>query len=83
SIHLNDIINIAIESDKVALLKTPEIRRWFERYRDQQAPSGYMPEYGDDYFFAYNNWILVFEKMARLTGDASFRKAAWKLFTIG
>ena len=38
SIHLNDIINIAIESDKVALLKTPEIRRWFERYRDQQAP---------------------------------------------
>ncbi|MCS2584398.1 hypothetical protein NXY00_16590 [Bacteroides sp. BFG-551] len=83
SIHLNDIISIAIESGKVALLKTQEITKWFERYRDQQAPSGYMPEYGDDYFFAYNNWILVFEKMARLTGDASYRKAAWKLFTIG
>ena len=83
SIHLNDIISIAIESGKVKLLKTPEIKKWFERYRDQQAPSGYMPEYGDDYFFAYNNWILVFEKIARLTGDASFRKAAWKLFTIG
>lgn len=83
SIHLNDIISIGIESGKVSQLKTPEIKKWFERYRDQQAPSGYMPEYGDDYFFAYNNWILVFEKMARLTGDASFRKAAWKLFTIG
>lgn len=83
SIHLNDIIAIAVESGKVAQLKTPEITKWFERYRDQQAPSGYMPEYGDDYFFAYNNWILVFEKMARLTGDASYRKAAWKLFTIG
>lgn len=83
SIHLNDIINIAIESGKVSLLKTPEITKWFERYRDQQAPSGYMPEYGDDYFFAYTNWILVFEKMARLTGDVSYRRSAWKLFTIG
>lgn len=83
SIHLNDIISIAIESGKISQLKVPEINKWFEHYRDQQAPSGYMPEYGDDYFFAYTNWILAFERMARLTGDASYRKAAWKLFTIG
>lgn len=83
SIHLNDIISIAAETGRIAQLKTPEIKKWFVRYRMQQAPSGYMPEYGDDYFFAYYHWILAFEKMARLTGDSSFRWAAWKLFTIG
>ena len=83
SIHLNDIINIALESGRTALLQTPEIEQWFSRYLHQQAPSGYMPEYGDDFFFAYFDWILVFEKMARLTGDDTYRQAAQKLYRIG
>lgn len=83
SIHLNDIINIACESGRTKLLQTPEIRQWFSRYLYQQAPSGYMPEYGDDFFFAYFDWILVFEKMARLTGDAAYQQAAQKLYRTG
>lgn len=83
AIHLNDIISIAQESGRTELLQTPEIEKWFARYLHQQAPSGYMPEYGDDYFFAYFEWILVFEKMARLTGDAAYREAAQKLYEIG
>lgn len=83
AIHLNDIISIAHESGRSDLMKTPEIERWFLRYLYQQAPSGYMPEYGDDFFFAYFEWILVFEKMARLTGNASFHEASKKLYRIG
>lgn len=83
AIHLNDIIDIAQESGRSDLMETPEIEKWFLRYLHQQAPSGYMPEYGDDYFFAYFEWILVFEKMARLTGNATFHEAAWKLYETG
>lgn len=42
-----------------------------------------MPEYGDDFFFAYFEWIVVFEKMARLTGNASYQEAARKLYKTG
>ena len=83
AIHLNDIITIAQESGRTELLQTPEIEQWFSRYLHQQAPSGYMPEYGDDFFFAYFEWIVVFEKMARLTGNASYQEAARKLYKTG
>ncbi len=83
AIHLNDIITIAEESGRSALLQTPETERWFARYLHQQAPSGYMPEYGDDFFFAYFEWIVVFEKMARLTGNPAYRQAAEKLYRTG
>lgn len=65
------------------MLQTPEIEQWFSRYLHQQAPSGYMPEYGDDFFFAYFEWIVVFEKMARLTGNATYQEAARKLYKTG
>lgn len=83
SIHLDDILKIAAESGKSDLLVNEDIRKWFERYRDQQAPSGFMPEYGDDYFFAYYVWVAVFEKMARVFNDGTFLEAAWKLFYVG
>lgn len=83
AIHLNDIITIAQESGRTKLLQTPEIEKWFSRYLHQQAPSGYMPEYGDDFFFAYFEWIVVFEKMARLTGNATYHEAARKLYKTG
>lgn len=83
AIHLNDILTIAKESGRMDLLKDDRIEQWFARYLHQQAPSGYMPEYGDDYFFAYFDWILVFEKMARVTGNSQFHEAAVKLYKIG
>lgn len=83
AIHVNDIIQIAEESGKSELLKRPEIKKWFDRFRDQQAPSGYMPEYGDDYFPAYFEWIICFERIARLFNDPTYLSAAWKLFHIG
>lgn len=83
AIHLNDVLTIAQESGRMDLLKNAEIEQWFMRYLHQQAPSGYMPEYGDDYFFAYFDWILVFEKMARVTGNSMFHEAAVKLYKIG
>jgi hypothetical protein len=48
AIHLNDIITIARKrTDRIAT--DSEIEQWFSRYLHQQAPSGYMPEYGDDF----------------------------------
>ncbi|BCI63036.1 carbohydrate binding domain-containing protein [Coprobacter secundus] len=83
AIHLNDIMMIAEETGKTDLLRRDEVKKWFTRYRDQQAPSGFMPEYGDDYFFAYFNWVICFERMARIFNDPSFLNAAWKLYRAG
>ncbi len=82
-LDLKDIISMADESGRTELLKTKEIKKWFDRYRDLQAPSGFLPEYADDHFFAYETYICVFERVARLFNDPTYLYAAWKLFNLG
>ena len=83
ALDLKDVISMATESGRINLLKTPEIKKWFDRYRDLLSPGGFMPEYGDDYFFAYENYICVFEQVARLFNDPTYLYAAWKLYYTG
>ena len=83
ALDLKDAISMAIESGRINLLKTPEIKKWFDRYRDLQSPAGFIPEYGDDYFYAYSNYICVFEQVARLFNDPTYLYAAWKLYYAG
>lgn len=80
SISLNAAIKMAQITGRIDLMKTPEIRKIFERYRDQLSPSGAMPEYGDDYFGEAIEWIIVFEHAARLFNDPTYLDAAWKVF---
>lgn len=82
-LDLKDVISMAEESGRIELLKTREIRKWFERYRDLQAPSGFLPEIADDHFFTYETFICVYEKLARLYNDPTYLYAAWKLYNTG
>ena len=82
-LDLKDIISMADESGRNNLLKTKEIKKWFDRYRDLQAPSGFLPEYADDHFYTFETYISVFERVARLFNDPTYLYAAWKLYNTG
>ena len=83
AIHIRDVIRIAYETGRTDLLRTPEIKQWFRRYLSQQAPSGFMPEYGDDYFFSWDPWVFTFEHLATLLDDPEYADAARRLFYVG
>jgi len=82
-LDLKDVISMADESGRIELLKTKEIKKWFERYLNLQAPSGFLPEIADDHFFAYETYICVYERLARLYNDPTYLYAAWKLYHTG
>jgi hypothetical protein len=58
----------------------------FRRFRDQVAPSGAMPEYGDSggtpwgAFHGWGHWVAAFERAARQYRDPTFRWAAVRMF---
>ncbi len=68
------------QGDLSPLLTNPGYLRAISRYRDLIAPSGAMPTYGSD-----SGWpsvgasISLFEEMAALTGDGSFRWVAHRV----
>jgi hypothetical protein len=80
SISLNAAIKLTRLSGREELMAAPEIRKVFERYRDQVSPTGAMPEYGDDYFGEALEWIEVFEYAARTYNDPTYLDAAWKVY---
>lgn len=83
SISLMQTIKIAklwgLEKD----LQDPDVRAMFTRYRDMVTPAGAIPEYGDDYFMEWTNWMYVFENAARMYNDPSFLTAAQKVYQFG
>lgn len=83
SISLMQVIKIAKLRGAEQELQNPEVRHMFTRYRDMIAPSGAIPEYGDDYFMEWTNWMYVFESAARLYNDPSFLTAAANVFRFG
>lgn len=81
SIGLGALIRLAEHTGRTTLLHNTEVKRMFERYRDQLSPSGAVPEYGDDYFGGeWQSWVYVFEAAARIYDDAAFLEAARKTF---
>lgn len=58
------------------LKASSDFRRMFERTRDYVSPTGYIAEWGDDYFDYTNSgkqdWIFVLEYAAKLYDDPSF-----------
>ncbi|CAG7638273.1 hypothetical protein ACFQI7_08030 [Paenibacillus allorhizosphaerae] len=83
SISLMQAIKLAKLRGTEQELLNPEVRSMFTRCRDMVAPSGAIPEYGDDYFMEWTNWVYVFESAARLYRDPSFLTAADKVFRFG
>ena len=72
--------------DRTAELDDPAVRRMFERFRNQVAPSGAMPQYGDsgDYpwglFHGWGNWVAAFERAGGVWRDPTYRWAALRMF---
>jgi hypothetical protein len=64
----------------------PAAQEMFRRFRDQAAPSGAMPEYGDSgdgewaMFHCWGNWVAAMERAARLYRDPTFRWVAVRMF---
>lgn len=77
---------LADASGKAEAMRDPGVERMLRRFRDQQAPSGAMPEYGDSgdgpwgVFHAWGNWVAAFERAAREYRDPTFRYAALRMF---
>lgn len=83
-IGIRDIIRIAKLTDREYLFKDVAIQKWIHRFRDIIAPSGAMPEVGDDYFFGeWEPWLSNFDYFAKVFNDATLIEAAWRLFASG
>lgn len=78
SLGLLRFVDAVQAMDREAEFASERWRRVFERYRDIVAPSGRMPEWGDDYFKtnALLSWIYLFEYAALQWHDASFAAVA-------
>ena len=80
AVMMRDIIRWAELDGKTELLKDPGMVKMFERYRDQVAPNGSMPEYGDDFYGRAMDWIYIFEYCANLFDDPTFAYAARHMY---
>ena len=83
AIALRDFIRWAELSGRRELLLDDDIRKLFERFREQTAPNGSMPEYGDDFYGRTLDWIYIFEYCASLYDDPGFAYAARTAFDWG
>jgi hypothetical protein len=86
AIGLRGLILACEATGRTDALKSPGWKRVFERFRDQVAPSGFMPEYGDDYFAGTNFgeerllWAWVLERAVKLYDDDTFAETGERLF---
>ena len=80
AIMMRDIIRWAEVDGRLEQLKDEGIRKMFERYRDQVANNGSMPEYGDDFYGRSMDWIYVFEWCANFYDDPTFAYAARHMY---
>ncbi len=79
-VMMRDIIRWAEIDGKPELLKDDGMKKMFSRFRDQLAPNGSMPEYGDDFYGRAMDWIYIFEYCANLYEDPTFAYAARHLY---
>lgn len=80
AIMMRDIIRWAEVDGKSEFLKDDEIKKMFARFRDQLAPNGSMPEYGDDFYGRSADWIYIFEYCANFYDDPTFAYAARHIY---
>lgn len=83
SLGINAMIDLAIELGKENDFMDARFKNTFARYRSMVSPSGFMPEWGDDYFKISPKmaWVYIFEFAAQLYRDPLFSSAARKLFS--
>lgn len=77
-IFLNPTVIVADLTGKTSLLQDVQVQQMFERFRDQVAPSGLVPGYGDDdgNYRRIGSYSLYLERAASLYQDPTYRWAA-------
>lgn len=76
------LIGYLLLNDRLEVLTDPDVKAFFERYRDQVTPLGALPSYGDTggWGYSYGGWTMLFEAVAAQNGDPTFKWAAHKVY---
>ena len=84
AIAMFEVIQLARGLGREDVFRNPLAKEsTFDRYKYQMTNFGIMPEYGDDYFGEWQNYVVLMEYAARLYNDPTYLYYAWRAFSAG
>lgn len=84
AIAMFELIQLARLLGKEDVFQEPEAKESvFERFKYQFTNFGIMPEYGDDYYGEWQNFVVLMEYGARIYNDPTYLYMAWRAFDSG